>query len=160
MSLALRGVFVDRRGRCTAGVYVSAWRRLLIRADLGPTVFHALPFRSRVPPFTSGFLAADRVVFPSATSPQPHRHPVLHYHGIVCRPPVPSRVASPRRLGHKVSQLHRPGIGGPSSGKLVASVIAHLPSLRPGGYGKIIGLRWSTAPRPPGRLIEGSLAFR
>jgi hypothetical protein len=26
MSLSLRGTFIDLRGRCTAGVYVSAWR--------------------------------------------------------------------------------------------------------------------------------------
>ena len=70
-------------------------------------------------------------------------------YGLLFQAPVPSRITSPRRLGLKVSQLHRPRIDGPSPGKIVASCLRPPTFSTSRGYGKSIGLRWSTAPRPP-----------
>ena len=75
-AVAVRPVFTSRPGV-----------RLLIRADLDHTVFHALRFRLRVPPFTSSFLATDPVFYPHRRHRRVTGTALYDYYGFLCRPP-------------------------------------------------------------------------
>lgn len=100
------------------------------------------------------------LVLPSPTSPPVHRQRALRLLWPPLQTLVPSRITSPHRLGLKVSQLHRPRINGPSPGKLVASVLAHLPSLRPGVTGRSSGFGGPRHLALPVRHTKGSLSLR
>ena len=74
-AVAVRPVFTSRPGV-----------QLLIRADLDPTVCHALRFRLRVPPFTSSLLATDSVFYPHRRHRRITGTELYDYYGFICRP--------------------------------------------------------------------------
>jgi len=74
-AVAVRPVFTSRPGV-----------QLLIRADLDPTVCHALRFRLRGPPFTSSLLAADPVFYPHRRHRRITGTELYDYYGFICRP--------------------------------------------------------------------------
>jgi hypothetical protein len=75
-AVAVRPVFTSRPGV-----------RLLFRADLGLTVFHALRFRLRVPPFTSSLLATDSMFYPHRRHRRITGTELYDYYGFICWPP-------------------------------------------------------------------------
>ncbi len=87
-------------------------------------------------PLTSNLPVADPLFYPHLRHRRIIGSGFYDYYGFLFQAPVPSRMTSPLRLGLKVSQLHRPGIDGPSPGKLASCVFAHLPSLRTAATGR------------------------
>ena len=75
-AVAVRPVFTSRSGV-----------RLLFRADLNPTVFHALRFRLRVPLFTSSLLATDSMFYPHRRHRRITGTELYDYYGFICWPP-------------------------------------------------------------------------
>ena len=75
-AVAVRPVFTSRPGVL-----------LLFRADLGLTVFHALRFRLRVPPFTSSLLATDSMFYPHRRHRRITGTELYDSYGFICRPP-------------------------------------------------------------------------